>query len=72
MESGSLGAFITGALQPIVFVLVAWGIYALVKASRSGNLHQFTMRTQPKVNTQWNLYCLVHNIEKLSHHGYVE
>ena len=23
-----------------------------------------------KVNTQWHLYCLVHNIEKLAHHGY--
>ncbi len=31
---------------------------------------RFTLRTQPKVNTQWNLYCLVHNIEKLAHHGY--
>ena len=33
-------------------------------------LNRFTLRTQPKVNTQWNLYCLVHNIEKLAHHGY--
>ena len=34
------------------------------------HLDRFTLRTQPKVNTQWNLYCLVHNIEKLAHHGY--
>jgi transposase len=33
-------------------------------------LDRFTLRTQPKVNAQWNLYCLVHNIEKLAHHGY--
>jgi hypothetical protein len=33
-------------------------------------LDRFTLRTRPKVNTQWNLYCLVHNIEKLAHHGY--
>jgi hypothetical protein len=33
-------------------------------------LDRFTLRTQHKVNTQWNLYCLVHNIEKLAHHGY--
>lgn len=33
-------------------------------------LDRFTLRTQPKVNTQWRLYCLVHNIEKLAHHGY--
>jgi transposase len=33
-------------------------------------LDRFTLRTQRKVNTQWQLYCLVHNIEKLAHHGY--
>jgi hypothetical protein len=33
-------------------------------------LDRFSLRTRPKVNTQWNLYCLVHNIEKLAHHGY--
>ncbi|MBS1209212.1 MAG: family transposase, partial [Proteobacteria bacterium] len=27
-------------------------------------------RGQQKVDTQWKLYCLVHNIEKLAHHGY--
>jgi hypothetical protein len=34
------------------------------------HLDRFMLRTQPKVNTQWHLYCLVHNIEKLVHHGY--
>jgi transposase len=33
-------------------------------------LDRFTLRTRQKVNTQWHLYCLVHNIEKLAHHGY--
>jgi transposase len=33
-------------------------------------LDRFTLRSKPKVNAQWNLYCLVHNIEKLAHHGY--
>jgi hypothetical protein len=33
-------------------------------------LDRFTLRTQRKVNVQWTLYCLVHNIEKLAHHGY--
>ena len=36
------------------------------------HLNRFTLRTQPKVNTQWTLYCLVHNIEKLAHHGYAQ
>jgi len=35
-------------------------------------LGRFTLRSRPKVNAQWQLYCLVHNIEKLAHHGYVK
>ncbi|WP_268249287.1 hypothetical protein [Undibacterium squillarum] len=31
---------------------------------------RFTLHSQIKVNTQWNLFCLVHNIEKLAHCGY--
>jgi len=33
-------------------------------------LNRFTLRGQKKVDTQWKLYCLVHNIEKLARHGY--
>ena len=29
-------------------------------------LNRFTLRGQHKVGTQWRLYCLVHNIEKLA------
>jgi transposase len=36
------------------------------------NLARFTLRGQRKVDTQWKLYCLVHNIEKLAHHGYAQ
>ena len=28
-------------------------------------MDRFTMRGKKKVNAQWNLYCLVHNIEKI-------
>ncbi|MGH8785672.1 MAG: transposase [Cupriavidus necator] len=35
-------------------------------------LDRLTLRTAPKVSTQWTLYCLVHNIEKLAHHGYAQ
>ena len=28
-------------------------------------MNKFTLRGQDKVNTQWQMYCLVHNIEKL-------
>jgi len=33
-------------------------------------LNRFTLRGQKKVDSQWKLYCLVHNIEKLAHHGF--
>ena len=33
-------------------------------------LDRFTLRGRKKVDTQWKLYCLVHNIEKQAHHGY--
>ena len=33
-------------------------------------LDRFTLRGRTKVNAQWPLYCLVHNIEKLAHAGY--
>lgn len=32
-------------------------------------LNRFTLRGQEKVDTQWKLFCLVHNIEKLARHG---
>jgi len=33
-------------------------------------LNRLTLRGRQKVDTQWKLYCLVHNIEKLAHHGF--
>lgn len=35
-------------------------------------LNRFTLRGQTKVDGQWKLYALVHNIEKLAHHGYAQ
>jgi hypothetical protein len=35
-------------------------------------LNRFTLRGQKKVDAQWKLYCLVHNIEKLANHGYAQ
>jgi transposase len=32
-------------------------------------LNRFTLRGKRKVNAQWQLYCLVHNIEKLQRYG---
>jgi transposase len=33
-------------------------------------LDRFTLRGRKKVDGQWKLYSLIHNIEKLAHHGY--
>jgi transposase len=33
-------------------------------------LDRLTLRGRTKVDGQWKLFCLVHNIEKLAHHGY--
>ena len=33
-------------------------------------LNRFTLRTKKKVDGQWKLYCMVHNIEKLANYGY--
>ena len=35
-------------------------------------LTRFTLRGRTKVDGQWKLFCLVHNIEKLAHHGYAQ
>ena len=32
-------------------------------------MDRFTLRGRIKVNIQWMLYCLVHNIEKISRFG---
>jgi transposase len=35
-------------------------------------LDRFTLRGRHKVDGQWKLYCLVHNIEKLANNGYAK
>ncbi|MDP2819957.1 MAG: transposase [Polaromonas sp.] len=56
------------------FIASAWPTVEPVFANIRHNkqLNRFTLRTQPKVNTQWMLYCLVHNIEKLANNGYAQ
>ena len=33
-------------------------------------LDRFTLRGRTKVHSQWLLFCLMHNIEKLTHTGF--
>ena len=32
-------------------------------------LNRFSLRCKTKVQSQWRMYCLVHNIEKLKNYG---
>ena len=32
-------------------------------------LNRFSLRSKTKVNAQWLMYCMVHNIEKFQHYG---
>jgi hypothetical protein len=34
------------------------------------HLDRFTLRGKIKVNIQWMLYCMVHNIEKIANYGF--
>ena len=35
-------------------------------------LDRFTLRGREKVNAQWQLFCLIHNIEKIQRYGRIE
>ena len=35
-------------------------------------LTRLNLRGRNKVNAQWHLYCMVHNIEKLTNNGYAQ
>lgn len=43
-------------------------VFANLHANK--RLDRFALRGRAKVDTQWRLYCLVHNIEKLANNGY--
>lgn len=43
-------------------------VFGNIRANK--RLNRFTLRGKEKVDGQWKLFCLVHNIEKLAHHGY--
>jgi len=42
-------------------------VFANLRSNKK--LDRFSYRGQVKVNIQWLLYCLVHNIEKIAHYG---
>jgi IS5 family transposase len=42
-------------------------VFANIRTQK--RLDRFTLRGKIKVNIQWLLYCMVHNIEKIVHCG---
>ncbi len=42
-------------------------VFANLRSNKQ--LNRFTYRGGVKVNIQWLLYCLVHNLEKIAHRG---
>jgi hypothetical protein len=46
---------------------VAEPVFANIRTQK--RLDRFTLRRKVKVNIQWLLYCMVHNIEKITHYG---
>ena len=43
-------------------------VFGIIRHNK--RLNRFTLRGRVKVDTQWKLYCLVHNIEKRAHYGH--
>jgi hypothetical protein len=42
-------------------------VFGNIRANKKMN--RFTLRGKTKVNIQWALYCIVHNIEKICKYG---
>ena len=43
-------------------------VFANIRSTK--RLDRFTLRTKIKVNIQWVLYCMVHNMEKIANYGF--
>ena len=46
---------------------IAEPVFANIRINK--RLDRFTLRTKIKVNIQWLIFCLVHNIEKILNYG---
>jgi hypothetical protein len=48
-------------------IKIAEPVFANIRTQK--RLDRFTLRGKVKVNIQWLLYCMVHNIEKIANFG---
>jgi len=42
-------------------------VFANIRTQK--RLDRFTVRGKPKINVQWTLFCMIHNIEKIVNYG---
>lgn len=47
---------------------IAEPVFANIRTQK--RLDRFTLRGKIKVNIQWLLYCIVHNMEKIANYGF--
>lgn len=59
-----------GRLKYAMRLAVAEPPFANIRSTL--RLDRFTLRGKPKVNAQWLMYCMVHNIGKIHRYAYVE
>ena len=64
--AGKVDSELGRKIYPQRFV-VAEPVFANIRTQK--RLDRFTLRGKTKVNIQWLLYCMVHNIEKIAHYG---
>jgi len=43
-------------------------VFASIRTQK--RLDRFTLRGKVKVNIQWLLYCMIHNLEKIRNYGF--
>ncbi|HTF97026.1 MAG TPA: transposase [Cellvibrio sp.] len=58
--------FVAGQFLSRAFVVLLRKIFPIV--SNKG-LRRFSLRGKAKVQGQWQLFCLIHNMEKLANYG---
>lgn len=56
--------------ENVLFIVVSGDTPVFGNLRGNKRLNRFTLRGATKVDGQWKLYCMMHNIEKLAHHGY--
>ncbi len=56
-----------GTVEPVFGI--RYSVFGNLETNKG--LKRFTLRGKEKVNAQWLLYCMVHNIEKIATQGVV-